>query len=97
MATSRYTFVKRLDGDRLATTDITTRIYFACQNSLIEFNEIELKEIQRLDHIAAKSYDDGSLWWIISAASGIGWSLQCPAGTVLRIPTDLTQIYNLLR
>lgn len=97
MATSRYTFVRRLNGDRLATTDITSRIYFACQNSTIDFNEVNLKDLQRLDHIAAKAYNDGSLWWIISAASGIGWSLQCPPGTVLRVPTDLNQIFDLLR
>jgi hypothetical protein len=97
MATSRYIYVPRLNGERLATTDISSRIYFSCQNNIIAFNTFELKENQRLDHIAAQTYNDSTLWWVIAAASGIGWSLQCPAGTMLRIPTDLNQIYQFLR
>lgn len=97
MATSRYIYVPRLNGDRVATTDVSSRIYFSCQNNVISFNTINLKEGQRLDHIAYQVYGDGTLWWIIAAASGIGWSLQCPSGTILRIPTDLNQIYELIR
>ena len=47
------------------------------------------KEAQRLDHIAHDYYGDGSLWWIIAAASGIGWWLQVPPGTRLVVPTDI--------
>lgn len=97
MATSRYIYVPRLNGDRVATTDVSSRIYFSCQNNVISFNTIELKENQRLDHIAYQVYGDGTLWWAIAAASGIGWALQCPPGTILRIPTDLNQIYELIR
>lgn len=97
MATSRYTFIQRLGGERIATTDLTTKIYKACQSDLISFSTYELKSGERLDHIAGRAYKDGSLWWIISAASGIGWALQCPPGTILRIPSDLTQIYDLIR
>jgi hypothetical protein len=97
MSTSRYTFVPRINGEKVATTNITSRIYFACTNNQIAFSSYDLKDSQRLDHLAAVTYGDGTLWWIIAAASGIGWSLQSPAGTVLRVPTDLTQIYNLLR
>lgn len=51
------------------------------------------KENERLDIIAGKVYGSGRLWWAISAASGIGWTLQVPAGTVLLIPDleDLAQ------
>jgi hypothetical protein len=49
-------------------------------------------ESERLDIIAGKSYKNSNLWWIIAAASGIGWGLQVPAGTVLRIPTNLDQV-----
>lgn len=97
MTTSRYAFVQRLDGDRISTTDITTRIYFACQNNSIGYTLYELKDQERLDHIAAKSYQDGTLWWVIAAASGVGWSMQCVPGTILRIPVDLNQIYGLIR
>lgn len=97
MAISRYTFVKRLNGQKISTTDISSRIYFAVQNNTIGFNVMNLAELQRLDHIAANAYGDASLWWVIASASGIGWALQCPAGTILRVPTDLNQIFSLLR
>ena len=51
-----------------------------------------LQEGRRLDHVAFDYYQDARLWWIIAAASGIGWWLQCPPGTRLTIPTDLGQI-----
>lgn len=53
------------------------------------------KESVKLDFYAQKYYDDPSLWWIIAAASGIGWWLQVPPGTVLYIPTSLKQIEEL--
>lgn len=97
MATSRYTFVKRINGERISTNDISSKIYFACSTNSIAYQEYYLKENQRIDHVAAFTYGDGTMWWIIAAASGVGWALQCPPGTLLRIPTDLNQIYDLLR
>ena len=97
MATSRYTFVSRINGNRIATSDISSRIYFAAQNQQIRNDVVRLKQSQRLDHLAAQNYGDGSLWWVIASASGIGWNLQCPPGTVLVIPKDLNQVYALLR
>tara|TARA_Y100000591_G_C21489801_1_gene524537 strand:- start:51 stop:224 length:174 start_codon:yes stop_codon:yes gene_type:complete len=55
-----------------------------------------LKEAQRLDTIAAESYGDARLWWVIAAASNIGWGLQVPPGTKLSIPIDLAQIGDLV-
>jgi len=97
MALGRYTFVKRLNGQKISTTDISSKIYFAVQNNQIGFSVMNLAELQRLDHIAANAYGDASLWWVIASASGIGWTLQCPAGTILRVPTDLNQIFSMLR
>jgi hypothetical protein len=51
---------------------------------------------ERLDIIAGELYGDASLWWIIAAASGIGWGMQCPPGTVLDIPTKIEQITRLV-
>ena len=50
----------------------------------------------RFDTLAQQYYDDSSLWWIIAAASGIGWSLQLPPGTFLTIPKNLNQVFVLL-
>jgi hypothetical protein len=97
MATSRYAFVRRLDGNSIATTDVSSRIYFAVQRNQIGYNTFKLTDLQRLDHVAAKTYGDATLWWVIAAASGIGWSMQCPAGTVLRVPSDLNQVFDLIK
>lgn len=97
MATSRYAFIPRIDSEKLSTTDVSSRIYFATQRNLIVYNTTQLVAGTRLDHLAAQVYGDHTLWWIIAAASGIGWGLQCPPGTVINIPSDLNQIYSLLR
>jgi len=55
-----------------------------------------LKNGQRLDQIAFREYGDGRLWWVIAAASGIGWAMQLPPGTYLLIPTTLDPIEELI-
>jgi nucleoid-associated protein YgaU len=97
MATSRYAFTERIDGTRVGTSTLSSRIYLAAQNGQIGYNDSRLVRQQRLDHVAHVTYGDSTLWWVIAAASGIGWGLQCPPGTVIRIPTDLNQIYALMR
>ena len=96
MALSRYTFAKRInDGKAISSVD-TFRIYRAVENGSINYQTIILEEGQRLDHIAGIYYNNSSLWWIIAAASGIGWGLQSPPGTVLRIPINPQEAYRLL-
>lgn len=56
-----------------------------------------LKEAQRLDSIAGQEYGDATLWWVIAAASGIGWALQAPPGTALSIPINLEEVKAALR
>ena len=53
-------------------------------------------EASRLDIIAGEYYGDGSLWWVIAGASGIGWALQVPPGTYLKIPLDIGQVVALV-
>ena len=48
------------------------------------------------NNIAGEVYDNARLWWIIAAASGIGWAPQAPPGTFLIIPTDLGQISGMV-
>lgn len=52
----------------------------------IRFEETVLDEAERLDILAGKVYGDSSLYWLIAAASDIGWCLQVPPGTRIRIP-----------
>ena len=51
-----------------------------------------IEEGERLDHVAGNAYGNSSYWWVIAAASNIGWGLQVPPGTLLKIPTDLNKI-----
>jgi hypothetical protein len=36
------------------------------------------------------------LWWVIAAASGIGWGMQVPPGVILKIPTEPGDVITLL-
>lgn len=59
----------------------------------IRFQTLISTETDRLDIVAGRVYGDGRLWWVIAAASNVGWSPQVPPGTVLKIPIleDVTQ------
>ena len=44
-------------------------------------------ELDRLDTLAGVLYGDASLWWVLAAASGIGWGLQVPPNTLINVPS----------
>ena len=79
-------------GARYGTSNAGKVILRAVQNNLISYKRVTLPDGNRLDAIAGMEYGDSTLWWIIAAASRIGWSLQVPPGTVITIPTNLSQI-----
>lgn len=97
MSINRNSFVKKIRKGRYFGTSLASSIIFnAVEQRQLDYNTIELTESQRLDHIAGKVYDNSSLWWVIAAASGIGWGLQVPPGTIIRIPINLNEVYNIL-
>lgn len=77
----------------------TSRAIMAIRNGIktgaIKFSQRRLLEGQRLDSIAGEVYADGKLWWVIAAASDIGWGLQAPPETILRIP-NLSDVSNII-
>ena len=79
-------------GDQYGTAFGSTAIYYAAKNGTIRVRSEIVRESQRLDIIAGREYGDSSLWWVIAAASGIGWGLQVPAGTLIFIPEDLSEV-----
>jgi|TARA_Y100000310_G_C20137163_1_gene558572 hypothetical protein len=98
MATSRYAYTPVIMGrSRLATSMNGNRIFNATVEGNLSFSTIILKENQRLDHIAGEAYGSAALWWIIAAASGVGWGLQLPPGTILRVPRNLSKVMALIR
>jgi len=80
----------------MGTNRAIVRIRDGISNGLLSYTVAVLKEGQRLDHIAHATYGDGRLWWIIAAASNIGWWLQVPPGTRVRIPESLAQVEELI-
>lgn len=89
-----------LEGTRpkYATHNLCNRIFNDCKNGILSTETIIFNEGDRLDYLSQKYYNNGLDWWIIAAASGIGWWLQINPGTILTIPNDLKQIkrlYNL--
>ena len=94
MSESRYTFSRKVKEGRIISASDTYKINQAVNNGLIPYTTMILEQSQRLDHLAGIVYNDSTLWWIIAAASGIGWGLQCPPGTVIKIPNSATDAYG---
>lgn len=97
MTMRRYSNDLTLDGGSYLATNETIRLVRkAVERGDIPTTERVLKEGERLDGIAGRTYGDGALWWVIAAASDIGWWLQVPPGTLIRIPTDLSYLRSIL-
>ena len=100
MAINRYTFATRrknlLGKNIVSNSRASFTIYTAIESGVVNYGVKILEEGERLDTIAGQAYGDSSFWWIIAAASGIGWGLQVPPGTVLRVPTNINEIIGLL-
>lgn len=98
MATSRYVKSDILNNRKnfFGTAKLARQIFVACESGVIKCEVVILSEGQRLGHIAGVKYGDASLWWIIAAASGIGWGLQIPAGTIVRVPKNPNVVYEFI-
>tara|TARA_R110001583_G_scaffold48919_4_gene153098 strand:+ start:4113 stop:4409 length:297 start_codon:yes stop_codon:yes gene_type:complete len=98
MATSRYSFTPIIRaGKQYATSMSSVKIRKAIEAGTLEYSIHITSEGQRLDGLAGRFYGDGSLWWVLAAASGIGWGLQVPAGTMIYVPSNIGYIYGLVR
>ena len=98
MSIGRYTFANRFNaGEGISNPRTSSKIFRAVETGQIPVTYTKLQGAQRLDSIAYEKYGDASYWWIIAAASGIGWGLQVPPGTILRIPNNLAQVLRIVR
>ena len=89
--------IRRYSRDRRINIGKGTHVQSLKIKNAVDSNSIKtdvqvLKGFGRLDTIAGFQYGDSSLWWIIAAASGIGWGLQVPPGTRIVIPLDVEEI-----
>lgn len=87
MAFSRYTRDTRISlGTQLGTANSVLLLKNAIRDGLVPIvNQIIATGDDRLDTLAGNYYGDSRYWWVLAAASGIGWGLQAPAGTVINI------------
>lgn len=97
MAFSRYTRDATLpDGKGLGTPGAAAAI-----RTGIKIGDISIKrtlivtQSDRLDTLAGALYGDGRYWWILAAASNIGWGMQVPPGTLINVP-DLRDIERIV-
>ena len=73
-------------GFRYGTSFALPAIRQNIRDGNIRVQQIVLQESNRLDILAGRYYGSGTLWWLIAAASNIGWGLQVPVGTIIKIP-----------
>ena len=99
MSTSRYNRSSTLTKDGKLFKPCSTavsKIRNGVQTGIIEVTTRTLRQGVRLDTVSADVYGSPKLWWIIAAASGIGWGCQVPAGVVLSVPTDIKAILRMI-
>lgn len=77
-----------LAGKLYGTSTAYKRIREAVEDGRISLIETrKTREGERLDSIAGSVYDGRSdLWYVIAAASNIGWALQVNPGIEIKIP-----------
>lgn len=87
MSFSRYSGDSRINlGQQLGTPNSILLLKTAIRDGVIPIvRQIVMTGDERLDVLAGTFYGNGNLWWILASASGIGWGLQVPAGTVVNI------------
>ena len=90
MAISRYAFINNTE------VNVSGFIYRAVEDDLLSYETHISVEGKRLDQYAYEFYGDSNDWWLIAAASGIGWWLQIPGGILLKIPNDTNQIQSFI-
>jgi len=97
MPLSRYKNASLLNlGTQYGTTRIVPIIRLGVSSGTIPLvDSVTISGNQRLDHLASKYYKDSRLWWVLAAASEIGWGLQIPPGTIINVP-DLDYIVSLV-
>lgn len=97
MTIGRYSVDLKLDrGNQFETSTFVSKIRQGIKNGSIPIvGQLVVTGLDRLDTLAGTIYGDAKLWWVLAAASNIGWGLQAPPGTVINI-VDLENVQELL-
>lgn len=96
MAFSRYARSPILNlGAQYGTSRAVEAIRAAVRTGQVPTTDIVLRGAERLDTVAGVLFGDGRYWWVLAATSDVGWGLQVPPGTVLKVP-QLADIASLV-
>ena len=93
---SRYSYTPIIEGKSLTNSDCVRIIQDGIKLGEIDVDVFSLAGEQRLDVLSGQFYGTSEFWWVIAASSGIGWGLQVPPGTLLRVPKDISRVLALL-
>lgn len=86
MSISRYRLDPQINlGKQLTTSTAMKILREKIGRGIPIVRTIVLTGEDRLDTLAGAIYGDAKLWWLLAAASGIGWGLQVPPGTMISI------------
>lgn len=83
----------RWDGKEVYKSTVYPAINKSSSDLLITAGEMD-----SLDTLAFKYYNDPTLWWIIASVNNIGKGrLSVETGLQIRIPTNIVEIVNTFR
>jgi len=87
MAISRYNGAPRINfGNQQGTSNYVMLLRRSIKEGSIPIiGSVIATGSDRLDTLAGSIYGDAKYWWVLAAASDIGWGLQVPPGTVLNV------------
>ena len=84
------------EGKILRSATAVDKIRRSQRQGAFATRERVLRQGERLDHIAGEVFGNATLWWVIAATSNIGWAMQVPPGTILKIPVNLNDVLELI-
>lgn len=87
MAVSRYRNTPIIDNKHQAIFDFPKVDW----NKINSF-QIRVSDTDRLDNLAFKYFNDGTLWWIIAVVNDLQHPWDFASGQVIRIPVDVNDV-----
>ena len=87
MALNRYANDSSINlGDQLGTHQGLNLIRRGIKTGRFQIiNRMVTTGDDRLDTLAGTIYGDARYWWVLAAASDIGWGMQVPPGTIINV------------
>lgn len=82
-------------GKQLSSASATRVIRERMGRGIRVIQTLILTGDDRLDTLAGSIYGNSKYWWVLAAASEIGWGMQVPPGTIIKV-VDLNSVFEYL-